>query len=93
MADYPKNFTKGNQVRHAHNKADEVRLKFAGYRLVESKTDTVAPATAVSEDSAVPELTPAEMSKVADVENFDVVDTTNEDSAAYPESPYKRKKN
>jgi hypothetical protein len=100
MADYPKNFTKGDQVRHAHSKADEVRLKFAGYRQVQAqKPDSVVERENSGEAPAsppapfVPELNAAEMAEVPGVLDFDVVDTTNEDSAAYPESPYKRKKN
>lgn len=75
MADYPKEMAKAGQTRLARNKADDVRLTFAGFKPVETKPEPSAPAS-VSEDSAVPELNEAEMAEQPEAKDAEVVDTT-----------------
>ena len=47
MADYPKTYVKGDNTRVAHNRRDEVKLKFDGFRVVEEPE---------AEEAAAPEV-------------------------------------
>jgi hypothetical protein len=75
MAEFPKKFVKGDRERLAHNVRDEVKLQFEGYRLAtmpkvdETPADTTVPAP--------PELTEAEMAKLPEAKDADVVDLTD----------------
>lgn len=80
MAEYPKQYKKGDRTRVSHNVRDDVKLQFEGYRVVEEpkavEGETVA---------APPELTEAEMAKLPEAKDAKVVDLTDE--APKPTNP------
>jgi len=79
MAEYPKTYVKGDRKRVSHNVRDDVKLQFEGYRVVaDPKTEAPAPAPQLSGDSEVPQLTEAEMAKLPEAKDAEVVDTTEE---------------
>lgn len=69
MAEYPKNFEKDGRVKVAPTRKREVELKFAGYREVPAEEPV----------KEAPELTEAEMAKLPEAKDADVVDTTEVD--------------
>lgn len=92
MTEYPKKFAKGDTVKTAVNKRQEVQLKFAGFKQVSmdvtptteappaSHVDRVNALTGADVDSdktkAAPELTEAQMAKLPEAKDAEVVDMT-----------------
>lgn len=97
MTDYPKKFAKGDRVKTASNRRQEVQLKFDGYKQVDldvTPTTDAPPASHVDRVNALtgseldggtkaaPELSEAEMAKLPEARDAEVVDTTNKQPTA-----------
>lgn len=99
MAEYPKYFVRSGRLKKATSKRQEVELKFAGFREV-SEGDVVGltldhadPVTAAvleeaTTQKAPPKLTEAEMAKLPEAADAEVVDlTVDEQSNTAPGGP------
>jgi hypothetical protein len=86
MAEFPKHFVKGDRERIAHNVRDEVKLQFEGYRLAAMpRVDAPAESSIAERESGAPELSEAEMAKLPEAKDAEVVDLTAE--TAKPTAP------
>ena len=82
MSEYPKKFVKGGDVKSAHNKRDEVRLKFAGYVVAHFDVTPTNEAPPESHVELVGRLlSEDEMAKEPEAKDAEVVDLTVKPSA------------